>query len=278
MSGQGPTRRDLSKKEVSYYASLREKRYQRRFKKFILEGVRFVKDALKYFQQSPYKVDEIFVDFVLADKKGFDEIIALARKRSVPVYLISRRQLEKISGQDNPQGVFAVLSMPERPDDVRWGEILTKKGTVLYLDGVQDPGNCGTLIRSAAAFGALAVIIGQDTAKLYNPKVIQATAAAFFHVPVLDLGHRAGREVVGKFVEMGFKLIITARDGEPIYNIKPSEKMLLVVGNEGAGVRGELFEIPHVRATIPIVRVESINAAVAGSVALYELTRRSIRN
>ncbi len=276
MPEKNPERRELTKKELTYYASLRQKRYQRKFKKFVLEGVRFVRDALVYFQDSPYKIDEIFVDFVLAEKKGFDEIVALAREKSVPVYLITRRQLEKISGQDTPQGVFAVLSMPDRSDDARWGEILTKKGIVLYLDGVQDPGNCGTLIRSAAAFGALAVITGQDTAKLYNPKVIQATAAAFFHIPVLDLGHRPATEILGKFAEMGFKLIITAKDGEPIYNIKPTQKMVLVVGNEGVGVRGQIFELPHIRATIPIVRVESINAAVAGSVALYELTKGSL--
>ncbi len=271
-----PERRELSKKEVSYYASLKEKRYQRKYKKFILEGVRFVRDALLYVEKSPYSIDEIFVDFVLADKKGFDEIVALAREKGVPVSLISRRQMEKISAQDTPQGVFAVLSMPERTDDARWGEVLTKRGLVLYLDGVQDPGNCGTLIRSAAAFGALAVVIGQDTAKLYNPKVIQATASAFFHIPVLDLGHRPGREIVGKFIDMGFELLITGKEGEPIHTVEPAEKMILVVGNEGAGVRRELYALPHKPVTIPITRIESLNAAVAGSIALYELSKHKL--
>ena len=274
MGTKMPERRELTKKELSYYASLKEKRYRRKYKKFILEGVRFVRDALLYSDNSPYRLDEIFVDFVLAEKKGFDEIVRLAKEKSVPVSLISRWQMEKISAQDTPQGVFAVLSMPERTDDARWGEVLTKKGTVLFLDGVQDPGNCGTLIRSAAAFGALAVIIGQDTAKLYNPKVIQATAGAFFHIPVLDLGHRPGREIVGKFVEMGFELLITGAGGKPIYEITPSEKMVLVVGNEGSGVRDEIFTLPHTLVTVPITRIDSLNAAVAGSVALYEISKK----
>ncbi|RKZ32986.1 hypothetical protein DRQ33_04935 [bacterium] len=263
----------LSKVKLNYYNSLSNKRYQRKYGKFIIEGLCFVEEALQLQPKSDYRVDEIVVDSLFVNKPIFSRIQELTAEENIPIIAIKRYQFEQISQQSSPQGILAVLRFPAKSDDVRLGDLLTYKGIILFLDGVRDPGNCGTLIRCAAAFGASAVIIGEDTVKLYNYKVIQATAGAFFHIPIIDMGHRDSTEILSKFIERGFNIFATHTDGTNINSISIGKKNILIVGNEGAGIRKSILRLPHNKISIPISeKVDSLNAGIAGAIALYRFS------
>ncbi|MCD6594923.1 RNA methyltransferase [bacterium] len=253
-----------------------EKRYQHKYRKFVVEGMRFVMEALLASDDSSYPVGEILIDPILLKKPYGSELQKLAEKKHIPIMQIKRYQFEQISIEQTPQGILAVCDIPQRSNDERLGDFLTYKGTILYLDNVQDPGNCGTLIRSTAAFGATGVVIGEGTAKLFNPKVIRATAGAFLHIPIIDLGHRESADIIKKFIHSNFEVLVSSADGVLVDKVPIAGRTLLVIGNEGNGVRKSIVDIAHRKISIPIAQnIESLNAAVAGSVILYILQSKS---
>ncbi|RKZ29017.1 hypothetical protein DRQ29_00915 [bacterium] len=266
----------LTKKQIQYYRRLTEKRYQHKYRKFAVEGTRFVMEALLASDSSFYPVSEILIDPILFKKPYGNEIQKIARGKHIPIVQIKRYQFEQISTQKNPQGIMAICEMPSLSDDERLDSFLTTDGTILFLDGVQDPGNCGTLIRSAAAFESSGVIIGENTAKLFNPKVIQASAGAIFHIPVVEIVNRDSVEIIKKFKNTGFKILVSSADGVPVDRISITRKTLLVIGNEGNGVRKSIIDIADKKISIPIAEnIESLNAAVAGSIILYILKSKT---
>jgi TrmH family RNA methyltransferase len=135
----------------------------------------------------------------------------------------------------------------------------------LVLDGIQDPGNAGTLLRSAEAFGAAAVIGLKGTVDLFHPKVLRASAGSAFRVPVLRHAVWQDLDVPAGFLVAG----AVARGGEPPASLNFREGAVLAVGNEGAGLSAGLRQC-STPVTISTCGVESLNAAVAGSILLYE--------
>ena len=196
------------------------------------------------------------------------------------VFLVNERVAARLSTLDSPADVMAVLPLPERrplssllgPGHGREaGDLL-----VVYVDGVQDPGNVGTLIRAAVAFGASALVTSPGSADLYGPKTVRASMGALFSVPVfpdrrLDevLRDLAAATVYG----------LAAHGGEPLDSADLARPAVLVVGAERAGLsRAALAHVARV-VTIPMApptrgAVESLNAGVAGAIALYEFSRR----
>jgi TrmH family RNA methyltransferase len=142
---------------------------------------------------------------------------------------------------------------------------------VLVLDGVQDPGNVGTLIRTAFALGAAGGILLPGTAEPSNPKVMRAAMGATFRLPwaVATAG-----EFRGWVRETDAAVWAGAADGTPVHRLSPPERLVLVVGNEGAGVRPEVRELARVSVAVPLARgAESLNVAVAAGIVLFEVTR-----
>ena len=138
---------------------------------------------------------------------------------------------------------------------------------VLLLDGVQDPGNIGTLIRTAVSFSFDAVYCSYESADLYNEKVIRSTQGALFHIPVIrtDLG-----EQIASLRSDGFEIIATAlRDAHPMAEVLPQEKMAFILGNEGSGVSEALQTQSDLCMKIEMNGFESLNVAVAGGIVMY---------
>lgn len=173
---------------------------------------------------------------------------------------------------ETPQGVAALVT----PKTVRFEEIL--EGLIddvllLGLAGVQDPGNVGTAIRSAEAFSARAVLLGEKTASHFNSKVVRASTGSVFREPVL----RASLlEAIATLKEHGFRVVATSsHKGKPLDELDFTGRVLLLIGGEGSGLppaiaaqAGELVTIPH------SPRVESLNAGIAASILLYEAARQ----
>jgi len=172
---------------------------------------------------------------------------------------------------ESPQGVAALVRWKEFSLD----DVLTKthSGPLLAIAGVQDPGNLGTILRSAEAFDAAGIVLGEGTVSPFNPKVVRASAGSVFRLPLV----RAKlNDAVVRFREQGLRLIGTSsHKGVPVDQAKLAGPLVLFIGSEGAGLprdlvtqMDELIVIPHSS------RVESLNAGVAASIVLYETARR----
>lgn len=168
---------------------------------------------------------------------------------------------------ETPQGVAATFAIPASralPDEL---------STVLLLEGVQDPGNVGTLLRSAEAFGADAVLLTQDCANAWSPKVIRSSAGSVFRVPMLrgDLG-----SLTMTAREHGCRLLAAVAHGADVVELARADlrgACAVLIGNEGAGLTKQAIAACDERLSIPC-RIESLNAAVAGSTILYEAMRQ----
>ena len=185
---------------------------------------------------------------------------------------VSQSELEALADTDQPQGIVAVI----RPSSWALEQIPTPPGAVvLVLDAVQDPGNVGTMLRTALALGASGVVALKGTAELTSPKVLRGSMGALFRLPAVAA-------VAASFLswadERGVELWVAAADGDPMGRSRPRRErrppMALIVGNEGAGVSPELRTAAERRVAIPLAPgAESLNVAVAAGILLYEVTR-----
>lgn len=188
--------------------------------------------------------------------------------REIERRVLPDRDFDALSATETPQGVLAVSIIPRYSlEEIRTEQA---RSVVLVLDAVQDPGNFGTLVRSAEALGARAVVALPGTVDPWNPKSVRAAAGSSFRLPILELTEA---EAVDGLRAEGYAIIGSAAEGRPITEIT-AERVALVVGNEGSGlspaIRGMLDDL----AGIPLKgRAESLNVAAAAAILLYELTR-----
>jgi TrmH family RNA methyltransferase len=196
---------------------------------------------------------------------------AALAERSVPLEEVTDAELEALADTEHPQGVVAVIE-PRRwtLDDIP----MTPGTTVLVLDGVQDPGNVGTMLRTALGLGAAGVVALKGTADLTNPKVIRAGMGASFRLPAVTA---AADELVAWVRLQRAEIWVADMSGENVKGMTPRTAdrapVALVVGNEGAGVSPSLDKAADRRIAIPLAGdAESLNVAVAAGILLYEVT------
>jgi TrmH family RNA methyltransferase len=177
--------------------------------------------------------------------------------------------LAELSDTEHPQGVLCVCAEPSL-DLARLRE--GNPATVLLLDGLQDPGNLGTLIRAARAFGVDAVIVLDGSVDPWNPKAVRAAAGAGFHTPI---ARATWADAWPWLEEQHIEILASDPAGEDVRSFQPGECWALAVGNEGAGLRADVVSASTKRIAIPMPgRAESLNAGVAGSILLYSLLTR----
>jgi TrmH family RNA methyltransferase len=224
-----------------------------------LEGEHLIAEALR----SGVAFDTVFV------RQGSEAVLergALAGLRAEEVVVLSGDVFASAVDTGSPQGIAAMVVLPEPKMSV--GD-----GPVLVLEDLQDPGNLGTLLRSAEAFGARQVMVTPGTVSAWNPKVVRASAGSVFRMPVLraPLGELAA-ELVAQGVEV-FAAVAQTEGAVPVVDARLAGKCALMIGNEGAGLSREALGLARHRVRIPCA-VESLNAAVAGSTLLYEAMRQ----
>ncbi|HEY8298570.1 MAG TPA: RNA methyltransferase [Candidatus Baltobacteraceae bacterium] len=183
----------------------------------------------------------------------------------VETFLVDRRTFGKLSDLDSPTGLLAVAPLALAPLD----RVLAEPGVVLVLADLNDPGNAGTLLRSAEAFGVDRVIFGSGGVEPHHPKVVRAAMGALFRLEVA----LASAPEVGAAAE-GWTAIGLAMEGEPLDHAAVTDRTLLLVGHERHGLGPWQGICTRIAAIAMSGRTESLNAAVAGSIALYEATKR----
>ncbi len=189
----------------------------------------------------------------------------------VEVLLLPDKLFAGAVPSDAPQGVAALARWKEFSLD----DVLAKSqaGPLLAIAGVQDPGNLGTILRSAEAFGAGGVVLGEGTVSAFNPKVVRASAGSVFRLPV---ARAKLSETLGRMKESGLRLVATAsHKGTSLDQAKLSGPLAIFIGSEGAGLPRDLIkEMDEVVAIPQAPQVESLNAGVAASIVLYEVARQ----
>jgi RNA methyltransferase, TrmH family len=240
-------------KPLKWYRELAEKKGRLSAGVFLVEGEKSIRQIMG---NHPEAVTEI----VVSEEPPLDF-------RKYPVRQVSASQFRYISHTQTPQGIAAVVRMPE---DVYSNHPPPAAGRkILLLEDIQDPGNIGTLIRTAAAFDFSGVILSDKCADPFSPKVAQATAGA-----VLSLWIRATEqylELVKVLRQRGYPLLAAELNGRDAPDIMRQNKFILALGNEAAGLSPDLLRLADYHVNIPIARkkAESLNAAVCGGILMY---------
>lgn len=232
----------LNNSKVKNWAKLKIKKYRDEAGIFLVEGDHLVKEALE--------TDSVLE---LISTKEEEEI------EGIPFYHVTDAIMKKLSSQVSRSNIIAVCKKREEK------EIM---GTVCLLDNIQDPGNLGTIIRSAVAFQVSTLILGSDCVDLYNEKVIRSSEGMLFHLNILRMDAKVA---IKKLKANDYKIYGTdVRKGTNLKEIKFKEKSAIIIGNEGSGMKEELKEycddFIHIR-----VHCESLNASIAASIIFYEV-------
>lgn len=190
--------------------------------------------------------------------EGEDELLRAASRAGAECVEASPSDVEELSDTETPQGVLAAARVPDR------GEEVMEAASLLAFDEVQDPGNLGTLLRTAEALGVQGALSFPGTVDTWNPKAVRAAAGSVFRVPVLPLGRDEATDALRR---RGFRIWAADTQGVPVDRWEQGPtRLLLVLGNEGRGVSDEMLEAADRRVRVPVAgRVESLNVAVAGA-------------
>ncbi len=238
----------LSKNEIKFVKSLQIKKYRDLNHLFVVEGVKLVNELLA---QTHFEVDRVFYT-------PASEVLLPKNIQSVE---ISKSELERISGLKTPNQVLAVVKYPtENRID------FDKEELVLVLENINDPGNLGTILRTADWFGIKTVFASKTTVDLFNPKVIQASMGAIYRI---DFHKTNLLESIEKLKENNFNVIGAALNGESIYNNTFELKTALIMGSESHGISTELQKEIDQLVLIPQYgKTESLNVAMATGIIL----------
>jgi TrmH family RNA methyltransferase len=229
---------------------------------FAAEGVRAVEELVR----SSLAIRGVLVAPQLADAPRGAALLATLRQRGSEVAEVSALDFASAAETESPQGVLAIAEIPDRSLDTL---TLPPRARLVLLDGVQDPGNVGTIVRTAAALGAAAVLALPGTVDLWNAKVVRSAMGAGFHAPAFsctweELDTFRRRQSIGLWgADAG---------GTALETLDAPDRLALVVGNEGAGLSPESLARADRLVSLPINRtVESLNVAVATGILLYQL-------
>jgi TrmH family RNA methyltransferase len=241
---------------------LRRRKARERQQLFTAEGVRTVEELLR----SPLTVRGALVAPQLGEAPRGAALLAALRHRGVEIAELSPLDFASAAETESPQGVLAIGEIPAAaPESL----VLPAVARVVVLDGVQDPGNVGTILRTSVALGASAVLAMPGTVDLWNAKVVRSAMGAGFHVPAMACSWETLDSLRARY---GLVLWGADAGGTALDTLTPPARLALLVGNEGSGLSAEGQARTDVIAALPIgPQVESLNVAVATGIFLYQL-------
>ena len=221
---------------------------------YLLEGEHLVEEAIKERAQ---------IKLIVVTGNRLEDYENLLAQTDVQVLVVSQDVFHKLSMTETTQGILAVVEIVKQ-------EILPHKGHLIVLDAVQDPGNLGTIVRTADAAGFDAVILGTGSVDLYNDKVLRSMQGSHFHIPVFQAKLQ---EYLPILKEKGVQVAVTAlhRDSKDYTILQGAIDVAIVVGNEGRGVSDDVIDLADVVVTIPMFgKAESLNVSIASALLMYK--------
>lgn len=241
----------VNKKQIEFLAKLKKKKYRDEHQKFLLENPKVIWEEFSNpLLDSVYVTDNFYKDN--EDRMVFKTI-----------YRLSEKDLKKLSNQVNPLGMLALFNMP-RPK-----KFIFKSKHVLILDNISDPGNMGTIIRTADWFGFNHIFLSTNCVEVYNNKVVAASMGSIFNVSVNPEANL--KKLIKDMKEEGYKIVVTDLMGDE-FNINKQDNIALIIGNEAKGVDKKLIAMADQRFKImKSGKAESLNAAVAAGIVMNKI-------
>lgn len=246
-------------------ASLSEKKYRDEQGAFLIEGPNIVKEAI----EQGGRIRFIFIR-AGAESPELAEIMQIAGEKNLSVYELADDAFAKVTHTDSPQDIAAVFEK-KQPDAKDFFE-KAKNGNILVIDRLQDPGNVGTVIRSAEAFGFAGIILMKGSADIYQPKIVRSSAGSILRMPFITC--ESPVEVIELLNLYGKKIYTAAADAESSVYDTDFNNAAIVIGNEGNGVSEEFLKTSKTVGIPMSGRAESLNAAIAAAIIMYESQRQ----
>jgi len=257
---------ELSKEKLKQIHKLKTEKEREKEGKFLIEGLRLCQEAFS----SGWDVDLVLFSSEFGGSAAGEKLIQQFSKKGAEIFRLKKKEIEKLTDTETPQGIVALVN---KKRFTLSKDILKNSSLLLGLDNIRDPGNLGTMIRTADAAGADGVLLSKGCVELYNPKVIRSTMGSIFHLLVienLDLP-----EVIPDLKKDGFRIIVSeVLEGKDYTEVDYPEKTCLIIGSEASGISQQILNLADERIKIPIFgKAESLNASIAAGVLLYEIIR-----
>lgn len=261
----------LSKAGQQQIIKLQQKKYRDQSATFFAEGFRALTSAL---QSAPENILRIVVNESILDRKQFTSILEEAQKLNLPVFQLADRDFKKISDASTASGLLFTC---KKPGIISLEEIAEKARYLVYLERIADPGNLGTIIRSASWFGIDALLLSPESVDPFNPKVVRSTAGTIFDVNIVT---NIGIDELETIVKpCGFQFCATLPANEQhISDWNPKEKTMVLLGPEAHGLSKDAIHACDAQITITgRGKAESLNLSVAAGIVFYEMTNQKIK-
>ena len=251
--------------KIKHIKKLKEKKFRDMYNEYVIEGVKLLKEAIqeKVNIKSVIICDDCDINSVIDEELRYE----IAKRECI---YVPEKIFVTLTDVSNPQSIMAVVEKNSDNNDISFKEDL-----YLILDNIQDPGNMGTILRTADSVNLKQIIVSKGTADVYNPKVVRSTMGAIFRVNVIVSDNLV--ETIKELKNHKIKVMATnLEESKSIYDVD-YKKSAIVIGNEANGVSKEVLKISDENIRIPMIgKTESLNAAVATGIVLYEAVRRKL--
>lgn len=253
-------------KIIKHLKKLKEKKYRDEYQEYTVEGLKLINEAI----QEKTDIKQI----VVCDGCDNSEMIESHLKYEMAKFdfiYVPQNIFKMISDVENPQGVLAVISKQSATTEVDLDEDI-----IIALDDIQDPGNLGTILRTADSVGLKQILVSKGTADCYNPKVVRSTMGAIFRINVIEC--ESLKTTLKDLQSKEYKVMCTSLNAKKTIYQAQYKKKIIVIGNEANGVSKEILNLANEKVIIPMLgKTESLNASVATGVILYEYVRQKIK-
>ena len=251
----------VTRSEITLLKSLQHKKYRSIHSQFIIEGTRIVEEALT----GSYVIDKVYISETFGSKLREQNLLKNLSNNKIKPIQISEYELTNISGTVNSQGIIAVLNIPKQAENKS-----DTSSICIYLDGIQDPGNMGTILRTVTWFGIKSVYLSLECVDIYNPKVLRAGMGAHFHTAIVP------NFSIDAIKKSGYTIVAADQNGSPIgeFDNKSALPICLVLGSEAHGISDQIKPYVEYYVSVPGKgEIDSLNVTVAGGILLHYFTK-----
>ncbi|MCR5147153.1 MAG: 23S rRNA (guanosine(2251)-2'-O)-methyltransferase RlmB [Clostridia bacterium] len=251
---------------VKSIKKLKEKKYRDDMNQFVVEGIKLVNEAI----EENVNIDSVVVCEDCVNDGTIDKKMLYEIAKYKCIY-VTERIFETLTDVSNPQGILAVVNRESDNSEIDFNQDF-----IVALDGIQDPGNLGTILRTVDSAGLNQIILSKETADSFNPKVVRSTMGGIFRVKPVKSENLV--KTLKDLQNHGFEIVVTSLDTDnSVYDINYNKKVV-VIGNEANGVSKEVQKLADKRVKIPMLgKTESLNASVAAGIMIYEYVRSKVK-
>jgi len=250
--------------KIKEVRSLHKKKYRRSLEKYFVEGKRIVAEAMIHGAN----IEKIIITPTYQWDKEFRKVAMGPRIKNIEIITVTEKVFRSIAKTESPQGILAVIHKEEDPIEKALKKI-PKDPFILTLESVQDPGNMGTIIRTAEAAGVDLILVTKNSTDPYGDKALRSSMGAIFHIPIIEV---EGFDWVHLLKKMKIRLIATDLSANKSYEeLDYHGGITLIIGNEGHGISKELLGLCDEKTIIPIYgNIESLNVSIASGILIYK--------